>query len=79
MLFRSSDSAGPAEAGWRTGTWRYGYGRWGYRPYWGGGAVAAGVVGGLALGAVDNALLADPTDQPARRLRVNVLDAIPER
>jgi hypothetical protein len=33
----------------------------------------------LALAAVDNALLADPTDQPARRLRVNVLDAIPER
>jgi hypothetical protein len=33
----------------------------------------------LALAAVDNALLADPTDQPAQRLRLEVLDAIPER
>ena len=33
----------------------------------------------LALAAVDNALLADPTDQPAQRLRLEVLDAMPER
>ena len=43
-----------AEAGWRGGPWRYGpYARYGYyrRPNYGG-AVAAGVVGGLALGAL---------------------------
>src|SRR5260370_18378581 len=34
---------------------------------------------GLALAAVDKALFADPADQPAQRLRVKVLDAIPER
>jgi hypothetical protein len=43
-----------AEAGWRGGPWGYGpYARYGYyrRPNYGG-AVAAGVVGGLALGAL---------------------------
>ena len=33
----------------------------------------------LALTAVDDALLADSTDQPAQRLRIEVLDAMPER
>jgi hypothetical protein len=33
----------------------------------------------LALTAVDDALLADSTDQPAQRLRLEVLDAMPER
>ena len=33
----------------------------------------------LALAAVDNALLADPTDQTAQRLRLEVLNAMPER
>src|SRR5271165_6696539 len=33
----------------------------------------------LALTAVDKALLADPTDQPAERLRLTVLNAMPER
>jgi hypothetical protein len=33
----------------------------------------------LALAAVDDALLADSTDQPAQRLRVAVLNAMPER
>jgi hypothetical protein len=33
----------------------------------------------LAKAAVDNALLADPTDQAAQRLRLEVLDAMPER
>ena len=56
----------PAEAGASTGTWKYGApyrgyrggyayrGGYGYRPYrrYGGGAVAAGVATGLALGAV---------------------------
>jgi hypothetical protein len=41
-------SATPASAQWG---WGRGYG-YGYRPYYGGGAVAAGVVGGLALGAL---------------------------
>jgi len=55
----------PAEAGASTGTWKYGApyrgyrggytyrGGYGYRPYrrYGGGAVAAGVATGLALGA----------------------------
>ena len=43
-----------AEAGWRGGPWGYGpYARYGYyrRPNYGG-ALAAGVVGGLALGAL---------------------------
>ena len=31
----------------------------------------------LALAAVDKALLADPTDQPAQHLRLKVLDAMP--
>jgi hypothetical protein len=31
----------------------------------------------LALTAVDKALLADPTDPPAQRLRLKVLDAMP--
>ena len=60
-------STAPAEAQWRGG-WRGGGwhgavwrgGGWGYRPaywggyrrHWGGGAVAAGLVGGLALGAL---------------------------
>lgn len=43
-------SATPAAAQWGWGP-RYGYG-YGYRPYYGGGAVAAGLVGGLALGAL---------------------------
>ena len=43
-------SATPASAQWGWGP-RYGYG-YGYRPYYGGGAVAAGLVGGLALGAL---------------------------
>ena len=33
----------------------------------------------LALAAVDSALLADPTDQTAQRLRLEVLNAMPER
>ena len=33
----------------------------------------------LALAAVDNALVADPTDQTAQRLRLEVLNAMPER
>ena len=33
----------------------------------------------LALAAVDNALLADPTDKTAQRLRLEVLNAMPER
>ena len=33
----------------------------------------------IAKAAVDNALLADPTDQAAQRLRLEVLDAMPER
>ncbi len=56
-------SATPAEAGASTGTWRYynpgyrayrGYPAYGYRPYrrHRGGAVAAGVATGLALGAI---------------------------
>ena len=50
----------PAEAGWRGHRVHYWHG--GYRPYWGhryyhrgwggGGAVAAGLIGGLALGAI---------------------------
>ena len=45
-------SATPASAQWGGGWGRgYGYG-YGYRPYYGGGAVAAGLVGGLALGAL---------------------------
>jgi hypothetical protein len=32
----------------------------------------------LALAAVDNALPADPTDQPAERLRLKALNAMPE-
>lgn len=56
-----------AEAGARTGTWRYGpyggyhgYGGYGYRGYgyrgWNpGAAAAAGVIGGLALGALATA------------------------
>jgi hypothetical protein len=45
-------TSSPAEAGWRTGTWRYygGYG-WGWRRHHGG-AVAAGLIGGLVLGAL---------------------------
>jgi hypothetical protein len=43
-------SATPASAQWGWGR-GYGYGH-GYRPYYGGGAVAAGLVGGLALGAL---------------------------
>jgi hypothetical protein len=31
----------------------------------------------LAPAAVDQALLADPTDLPAQRLRLRVLDALP--
>ena len=50
----------PAEAGARTGTWRYGpyggyhgYHGYGYRGGWNpGAAAAAGVIGGLALGAL---------------------------
>jgi hypothetical protein len=55
-------STTPAEAGARTGTWRYynpaayryGYGGryWGYRHHNNGGAVAAGLIGGLAVGAL---------------------------
>ena len=53
-------STAPAEAGASTGTWRYGtpYRGYGYRPYYGyrrgygGGAVAAGVATGLAVGAL---------------------------
>ncbi len=56
----------PAEAGARTGTWRYGpyghgygygYGHgYGYRGGWNpGAAAAAGVIGGLALGALATA------------------------
>ncbi len=33
----------------------------------------------LAMAAVDNALVADPTDQTAQRLRLEILNAIPER
>jgi hypothetical protein len=33
----------------------------------------------LALAAADNALVADPTDQTAQRLRLEVLNAMPER
>jgi hypothetical protein len=33
----------------------------------------------LALAAVDNALLADSTDETAQRLRLEVLNAMPER
>jgi WD40 repeat protein len=33
----------------------------------------------LALAAINKALLADPTDQPAQRLRSKVLEAMPER
>lgn len=45
-------SATPASAQWGWGP-RYGYGYgYRYRPYYGGGAVAAGLVGGLAVGAL---------------------------
>ena len=33
----------------------------------------------LALAAVDKALLADPTDQITQRLRLEILNAVPER
>lgn len=47
-------STSPAEAGARTGTWRYYNPGYAYRPYYRhhGGAVAAGIAGGLALGAL---------------------------
>ena len=47
-------STAPAEAQWR-GHWGGGWGGYRYRPYYGGGAVAAGLVGGLALGALATA------------------------
>jgi hypothetical protein len=69
----------PAEAGASTGTWKYGApyrgyrggyayrGGYGYRPYrrYGGGAVAAGVATGLALGAVGAAAASPYYGYPA--------------
>jgi hypothetical protein len=69
-------STTPAEAGASTGTWRYAQGyrygyRGAYRPYYGyrrynrGGAVAAGVATGLALGALGAAAASPYYGYPA--------------
>ncbi len=47
----SAAAPGTAEAGWYGKKHYHGYG-YGYRPHYRGGAIAAGVVGGLALGAI---------------------------
>ena len=47
--------------GWRRASWGWGGYGWGWRrPYYGGGALAAGLIGGLALGTLAASTIIQP-------------------